>query len=194
LLKGLHYNEGSVRALQKFAFSAVLVLVFCGSGTGKVEYKSIAEPEKTDKKIQIKADRLVADLEANQAEFSGNVRVTQGNTVLTADMLQIYYRENSKDQKDTIIDKGSIDKLEAHGNVIIQFGDGDATASAETVEYIAASDELALSGRNSTVARGDSTISGSKLIFYRSEGRIRADGDGTEKVRVVFSTRKKFFE
>ena len=194
MLKGLHYNEGAVRALLVFAFTAALAFVFCGSGTGKLGNKSFAESDKEDKKIQIKADQLVADLEANRAKFSGNVRVTQGNIVLTADMLQIYYRKNSKYQKDTVIDKGSIDKLEAVGNVKIQFGDENASASAEVMEYVAASDELALSGRNSTVVRGDSTISGAKLIFYRSGGWIRADGDGTEKVKVVFSTKKKLFE
>jgi lipopolysaccharide export system protein LptA len=111
-----------------------------------------------------------------------------------ADRLLIYYRENSQYQKDTIFDQGSIDKLEAQGNVKIQFGDGNATASAEAVEYIAASDELTLSGRNSKVVRGANTICGSKLIFYRSAGRIRADGDGTEQIKVVFLTQKKLFE
>lgn len=176
------------------AFTAALAFVFCSAGTGKCQNESIAESAEEDKKIRIKADQLVVDLETNRTKFSGNVRVIQGNTVLTADSLQIYYRENSKYQKDTIFDKGSIDKLNAQGNVRIQFGDGNATATAEVMEYIAASDELALSGRNSNVAKGGNSISGSKLFFYRSEGRIKADGDGTEQIKVVLSTRTKLFE
>jgi lipopolysaccharide transport protein LptA len=193
-LKGLHCNEVSVRALRVVAFAAALAFAFCGAGTGKLENKSFAGSGKDADKIQIKADRLIADLEANLAEFAGNVQVSQGNTVLTADRLQLYYRKNSKYQQDMILDKGALDKLEARGEVKILFGDGNATACAEMTEYIPASDELVLSGSNSTVVSGDNSISGSKLIFYRSEGRIRVDSDGIEPVKVVFSMGKGLFE
>ena len=192
MLKRLHYNKRAGKCVRILIVASLLVLVILTFNTAAVENENVPALPKEDQKIHIKADKLVADIKANRAEFSGNVRVTLENTVLTADFLIIYYRQLSKNKNDMSIDKSSIKKIVAQGKVKIDFG--DAVASAEMAEYFADSDELTLSGRNSTVVKGNSAISGSKLTYYRAEGRVRVDSDDSERVRAVFSSDRKFFE
>jgi lipopolysaccharide export system protein LptA len=192
LLKRLHYNKRAGEYARILIVAPVLVFVFFTFNTDAVENENITALQKDDQEIHIKADKLVADIKANSAEFSGNVRVTLGNTVLTADILNIYYRQLSKHQDGKIIDKSSIKKIKAQGKVKIDFG--DAVASAEVAEYFADNDELTLSGRNSTVVRGNNAVSGSKLTYYRTEGSVRVDSDDSERVKAVFSSDRKFFE
>ena len=43
------------------------------------------------KKIHITADRLISNTPDNHAEFIGNVRARQGETLITADSLEIFF-------------------------------------------------------------------------------------------------------
>jgi lipopolysaccharide export system protein LptA len=48
-----------------------------------------------DRKIHITADKLISDNDADYAEFIGNVRATQEDTVITADSLKIFVKKNN---------------------------------------------------------------------------------------------------
>ena len=52
-----------------------------------------AKPEinKNDQ-IRIMADKLIAEVDAGEIEFIGNVKATQAETVITADRLKIFYK------------------------------------------------------------------------------------------------------
>ena len=187
----LFKNKRGPRAPVMAAALALCVSIVALAGVAAEEIQ--AKPgENEPKRIRIKAEKLVADLNEYKAEFSGNVKVTQGDTNLSADTLSIYRHQNVKNQDDTLINTQSIKKIIAQGNVRINFG--ETAASAERAEYLTETDELLLSGKNATVTRGKHSISGTKLRFYRSEGRIMVDGNAGKQVKAIFSSDQKFFE
>jgi len=174
------------------AATLALFISFVALAGSAAEENQAKPGDNEPKKIRIKSEKLVADLNEYKAEFSGNVKVTQGDTNLSADTLSIYRHQNVKNQDDTLINTQSIKKIIAQGNVRINFG--ETAASAERAEYLTETDELLLSGKNATVTRGKHSISGTKLRFYRSEGRIMVDGNAGKQVKAIFSSDQKFFE
>ncbi len=190
--KGYRYNISADKGWRAL-LATLSVLVACAAfKSSAADNRQASSAEGQERQIRIKADQLVADLKASQAEFSGNVQVTYGDTVITADRLIIYQHQNLKTEDETIIDRKSIEKVVAQGHVRIELG--DAVASAETAEFQPESDELTLSGRNATVVSGRNSITGAKLIFYRAKGRFEATGAGRDQVKAVFSSNAKVFE
>jgi len=103
----------------------------------------IAYSENADQeRIRVSAETLVVDNEAKYAEFIGNVRATQGNTVITGDSLKIFYKERSG--KKSAEAEESIEKIVAKGNVKIKFD--NRVAETEQAVYTTESRVLVLSG------------------------------------------------
>jgi len=133
-----------------------------------------------NQRIEITAQSLEADDAKKYAEFAGNVRAVQGETVITADRLKIFYEGNPAargEKKETGAKKpgDAIQKIVASGNVKIRFDNMDAQA-AEAV-YTTSDRILTLSGPGARIRKPDSgEISGSKIIIHRDDGRIRFEG------------------
>lgn len=136
--------------------------------------------ESGSQRIQISAESLEADDAKKYAEFAGNVRAVQGETVITSDRLKIFYEGNpaSRDEKKekALENTGdAIQKIVASGNVKIRFDNMDAQAS-EAV-YTTADRILVLSGPGARIRKPDSgEITGNKIIIRRDDGRIRFEG------------------
>lgn len=132
-------------------------------------------------RIQVRADRLVADQKGQYAEFSGNVRASQGKTVITCDQLRIHYRT------DTAKTSGGggdpIEKIVAEGNVNIQFD--NKVAQGDQAVYTTQDRVLVLSGEDARVTSGKDAISGSKIVVDRVSERIRVES-GNKPVEAVF--------
>jgi lipopolysaccharide export system protein LptA len=131
--------------------------------------------------IRITADNLVTDNQKQKAEFSGNVRAVQKNTVITTDRLTLFYGEpGGQSPLDTT---NSIERMEANGNVRIEF-DNKVAVSNQAV-YIIEERKLVLSGPESKVVSGLDEISGSKITFYRDSGQVALEGDGKNRVKAI---------
>ena len=128
-------------------------------------------PKKQDP-IRITADKLVTDNAKRSAQFSGNVKAVQGNTVITADRLSIFY--TSAGGSSPAAPGSNIERLKAEGNVRIEF-DNKVAVSNQAV-YIIAERKLVLSGPGSKVVSGQDEISGSKITFFRDDGRVKMEG------------------
>lgn len=152
--------------------------------TGALAHADKKSSDKADgkEKIRISAETLTSDMEAKYAEFIGNVRATQGNTVITCDKLKVFYNDQPNDEKKSVSGEGSIKKILAEGNVRIILD--DKTAEAAQAVYTTNDKILTLSGENSKVSSGSSFFSGSKIIFYRTDGRIRVEGNRKKQVEV----------
>ncbi|MDM8523086.1 lipopolysaccharide transport periplasmic protein LptA [Desulfococcaceae bacterium HSG8] len=131
------------------------------------------KPSGTER-INVSAETLVSDSQSKCAEFIGNVRVTQGNTVITSDKLRIFYKEKSET---------GIKKIVADGNVKIKFD--DKTAETNQAVYTTDDEILILSGDGSKVTTGKDSVSGSKIILYRAEGRVKVEGNSDKPVEAV---------
>ncbi len=140
--------------------------------------------KKDEEKIHISAEKLVSDKEAKYAEFIGNVIATQGKTVITADRLKIFYEEVSGKVKSEANKNSPITKITAEGNVTIKFD--DKTAETGQAVYTTADKVLTLSGEGSRIVSGNDSIAGSKIIFYRNDGRIKVESSKEKRVEAVF--------
>ena len=160
-----------------------------GSKRGN-RYKKYNLIDKANKEILIKADKLIADLDAGETEFLGNVRVTQDKTVITAERIKVYYRD-LRYGKNNKINKESITKIIAKNNVTISFD--NMMALTEEAVYLTGSEILTLTGINSKVISGPNSITGSKFTFFRTTGELIVEGSTQHQVQALFSSRAKGF-
>ena len=113
-----------------------------------------------DQPIQIVADVAVRDELVGETRYEGNVVLTQGSLVITADTL--YIRHNTD---------------EAPGD-----------ASALRIEYIRSQDLVRLL-EDARIAQDGSTLSGRQIDYLVSQRTVRAAGipgaEGTDRVEVV---------
>lgn len=176
-MTGSHFKKDVVR-LTGWTLLGLALLGLSGA-TGRAQ--EAASPDKLPSdKIKVRADRLVADQGAQFAEFSGNVRASQGDTVITCNQLRIHYATGD----DQAGGGGEpIEKIVAEGNVTIRFD--DKVAKTDQATYTTRDQVLVLAGEDSTVTSGKDAISGSRIIVNRISETIRVEG-GQKPVEAVF--------
>ena len=139
--------------------------------------------------IVITAEELDSDNKAKFAEFIGNVKAIQADYVITSDKLRIYYKGELLNSEKEQNDEEILKKIVATGNVNItseQF-----IAKAEKLEYDTASMTIVLIGENSTVINGKNSITGSKIILYQKDGRIKVLGGKNKRIKAEFFTKSE---
>ncbi len=139
--------------------------------------------------IHITSDRLVSDNKVGYAEFIGNVKATQKDTVITSDRLKIFYKKNIANKGPLSVSEESIHKIVAQGNVEIKFD--NRLATTQQAVYNTETMVLVLSGSNSKIISGNDSISGEKITFYRTDGRIDVESGDKKRVEAVFYSRQK---
>ena len=172
-------NQVTRRIMTVLLTALILVSAFMG----EVAYAGNTPSKKdTDKdKIHVSAETLMVDSEARYAEFTGNVRATQGNTVITAGTLKIFYQDSGNKGKSA---EGAIEKIVAERHVKIKLD--DKVAVTEQAVYTTKDRILVLSGPNSKITSQKDSISGSEITFYRADGRIKVEGGQGKPVEAVF--------
>ena len=157
-------------------------------------FKIAAASEPTDhranvsstKTIRITADKLTAEIDAAEVEFSGNVKAHQSGTVITANRLKIVYDRSAANKKGNSPKTGTIRKIIARGRVKIVYD--NIVAEGVTAEYTIISDIIVLTGKPSRVSRDGDLITGSKFTLQRSDGTLTVEGMGADRVRAIFNT------
>lgn len=154
----------------------VLVVSICLAQTtpGSEQAPSRTEP------IQIVADKLIANLDTNLVEFIGKVKASQGDTVIWADRIILHYRKGLTQTEQVPSSEEAVERVIAKGNVKIKMK--DRTALTDTAEYDALTRVLTLSGTKSQVTDGKNSITGSKIILHRADGRITVEGSPEGRV------------
>jgi lipopolysaccharide export system protein LptA len=139
--------------------------------------------------IQIVANELISYNEDKYAEFTGNVKVTQGNFSITSDKLKIYYQGELLDNEKKGGDEELLKKIIATGNVKIT--SEQYNAEAERAEYDTAAMTVILSGKNVRVISGKNSISGSKITLNRKTSQVKVEGSNTKRIKAEFFTKDK---
>jgi lipopolysaccharide export system protein LptA len=142
-----------------------------------------------DQKIHITADKLISDNKVDYAEFIGNVRATQEDTVITADSLKIFVKKNPDNKSTPGGGMDSINKIIASGNVKINF-DNRVAVTRQAV-YNTETGILVLSGDNSRIISGKDSISGEKITLHRTTGRITVESGKEKRVEAVLYSGEK---
>ena len=136
--------------------------------------------------IHITADEVIAHLETGETQFVGNVRVAQGESVITADHMTVYYRkseDNSKNPASREAIKESIHKIIARGNVKINYE--NIVALSDEAVYMADSQLLTLTGTQAKVTSGPNKLTGSKFILSLASNGLSVEGSEGQRVRAT---------
>jgi len=133
--------------------------------------------------IHITADKMVNDNNKRTIEFTGHVRVVQGETTITADRMLLVYKGSGAGDTANGSTAGNVDIIEAHGHVRIEM-DNRVAESAKAV-YTTKNKQLVLSGPGSRVISGQDVVEGSVITFYRETGNVKIDGDGKNQVKAI---------
>jgi lipopolysaccharide transport protein LptA len=132
---------------------------------------------------EIVSDRLVNNNTEKVAEFTGAVKATQGNFSITTDTLRIHYEGDLINPPKDASAKNQVTKMVAIGRVHII--SDQYIADSARAEYDPATDILTLLGENSRVTSGLNSVTGSKIIINRRDGKSFAESSGTSRVKAV---------
>jgi lipopolysaccharide transport protein LptA len=114
---------------------------------------------------------------------TGAVKATQGNFSITTDTLRIHYEGDLINPPKDTSAKSQVTKMVAIGRVHIV--SDQYIADSDRAEYDPATDILTLIGENSRVTSGLNSVTGSKIILNRRDGKSFAESSGTSRVKAV---------
>jgi lipopolysaccharide export system protein LptA len=120
--------------------------------------------EDTDRLVISAEDSGKIDLVNSSMEYNDNVRITYGETVITADNVIIHFKDfNTGLSADggLLRSKESLEKFIASGNVRISSENGIATG--EKAVYDSSADTLVITGNDATVVSAAYTLSAPEL-------------------------------
>jgi lipopolysaccharide export system protein LptA len=160
-------NEGGIKRLPlPFIVVLLATLFFCCPPPLSIAGSNSLYAASEEDGILVDADRMVLETELSRVEYIGNVTITQDDTVITADNVKVFFKENSgsesaldDDAADTIEDK--IDKIIATGSVKIVTT--EMVATADKAVYDLAAGSLVMTGDPATIVQGASTMRASEI-------------------------------
>jgi len=140
----------------------------------------------SDQPIQIDAKSLEVHDQKRQATFTGNVKVVQGDTTMTCNILVVFYGQElgiggkpvvtaqTKTQTDTggLPDAQSIRRIEAHGDVTVL--SKDQSASGDLGVYDVPAKTITLTG-NVVVTQGKNVIHGGRVVVNTVTGNAHVE-------------------
>ncbi len=155
-------------AMKKIATSACMgavLLALAGSqpavGQGAA---SALRGHNTNAPVDVAADRIEVQDRSDRAIFSGDVVVRQGDLTLSSERLTVAYTDAGGIQ---------IDRLDASGGVILR--SPSETASGQFAIYDLNNRLITMLG-GVTLTRGQSRVSGARLVLSLDTGRAVLDG------------------
>lgn len=183
-MKILRFNRSDYQVLPFLPATFVLVVLFVAFFAHADNKPYHTDNSHKEDKIHITADRLISNSKANYIEFIGNVRATQGTTVITSNRLKIFHKSGLEEGENPIMGEESIERIVASDNVKMRFD--NRVAVTQQAVYTTENRILVLTGANSKITSGENSISGPKITLYRADGRITVEGSDEERVEALF--------
>lgn len=106
--------------------------------------------------IQIEADKLEIVDDENTALLTGNVSVVQGQTLMQATRIKVFYARKGEGSKT----KSGIRRIEASGKVAVRSGENKVSANKATINMIS---ETVLMTGNVVVSQTGNVLSACKI-------------------------------
>ncbi len=144
---------------------------------------------RAEEQIEIIADQFTTNNEEKYMDFTGDVRASQGNFVITSERLRIYYKTNSGTTKTPTDSQESIKQIIASGDVKIS--SEKYIAETDRAEYNPDSTVLVLKGENSKIKSGKNLITGSIITVNRRDGQIKVERGPQKRVKALFYSKDK---
>jgi len=148
--------------------------------------------KQSDEPIEITSNRMEAFNEKKLIVFSGNAIAKQGNKVLKADQLNLYYKKEP-DKKVKIgttetEGTGDLEKVEAKGNVSLT--QGGRTATGDEAIYLRDSGKVIMTG-NPVLSEGKNSIKGDRVIVFLNEDRGVVESNTKKQVKAIIYPQEK---
>jgi len=160
--------------IPRILISLSLVAALAG-GAGAQERTGVSPRDLGSRPIDVTADRLSADSARNIVTFEGNVVARQADVTLYADRIQAGYSRES----------GSIDRIEAEGNVRFVQEGREARSAKATFHNL--EQRVVLSG-DATLRQGQNTVQGETVtIFLRENRSVVTGGKDGGRVQAVIN-------
>jgi lipopolysaccharide export system protein LptA len=143
--------------------------------------------------VRIESTSLEVRDKSRMATFTGNVKVTQGDSTVQCKVLVVFYEDNSAPAPATksgpaIASPGGgkqqIKRMEAKGDVIIT--QKDQTATGENGLFDVKANTLTLTG-NVVLTQGTSVLNGDRMVVNLTTGVTHVDSSGKGPVRALFT-------
>lgn len=156
-----------------------------------------AEPNKKfpadNHPIEISADRLEAYDAKKVVLFSGNAVATQGDRVIKAEKIFLYYkkeeRESGRESLRDIGKTGDLEKIEAKGHVSVS--QGDRLVTGEQAVYYQDSQKIVMTG-NAVMQQGSNIVRGDKIEVFLNENRGVVEAAENKRVKAtIYPVEKK---
>lgn len=156
-----------------------------------------------DQPIAIESDQLDVDDAKALATFSGNVSVSQGETLIKTSKLMVYYvKAPAADAKAPAAAKpkaeapkgalpggnNQIDRIEASGKVYIK--STDQVATAETANFDMKTQLAVLTG-NVVLSQGENVARGPKLTIHMDTGIAQFSGVPGTRIKMLMAPDQK---
>lgn len=154
---------------------------------GSVRGEIPAEPGSDRGDVRVSSDRLLVDLNADSAEFSGRARLAEKNTVTTADTLTVYTAPRPERTGSVAADPDQVvvQRVIARGGVVVRAE--DSTAEAEEAVYEPGAETLTLTGRHATLQSPSAAVHGRHIVISMRTNHLTADGGPDGRVSVVIA-------
>jgi lipopolysaccharide export system protein LptA len=179
-----------VRALVLGALAAAVMLPAGASAQGAttgVPNALQGFSQNRDKPVQIEAASLEVRDKDKRAVFSGDVKVTQGDTTMRCKELVVFYDTDNKPGAMKTAQPGpggqqAIKRLEARGGVIVT--QKEQTATGHTGIFDMKSNSITLDG-NVIIMQGQNILRGERLVVDVATGAARVEA-GKGRVSGMF--------
>ena len=166
------------RAASPFA----LVLSLALTDPAAAQAVSALRNHDTHAPVDVAADRIEVQDNANRAIFSGNVKIVQAEMTLTAARVTVLY---SKPPPGSAADAGpQVQRMDASGNVYVV--DPSETARGDFGVYDTQRRLITMIG-DVTLTRGQSVVHGARLVMDLDSGRSTLDGSAVGGVGAASS-------
>jgi lipopolysaccharide export system protein LptA len=142
-----------------------------------------------DQPVRIESTTLEVRDKSQMATFSGNVKMTQGDTTVQCKTLIVFYEDNSApaaSAKSTPAiaapggGKQQVKRMEAKGNVIVT--QKDQTASGDNGLFDVKANTVTLTG-NVVVTQGQNVLHGERMVVNLTTGITRVESSGKDPVK-----------
>ncbi|MHC5231382.1 LptA/OstA family protein [Brucella sp. LJL56] len=189
-------NKGTMARTLRMGF-AVLALGLAAAPTASLAQEGAAvnglKLSNSKAPVKIDADKLEMRDKEGIAIFTGNVAVSQGDALLKAGQMTVYYNKAKKDGEAQApepasagvggLDSSSIDHIDISGKVYLK--SGTQVATGDTGRYDAKNQVMVLQGQKVVLTDGDNVVTGCKLTAHLDTGRANVEScKGQTKGRV----------
>jgi len=186
-----------LRLSAAIVLSSLLALAFTAPLSAQSAVKGVPNAlqgfsQNRDQPIKIEAAKLTMHDKTKEATFTGNVKVIQGDTTMTAKTLDVFYESKEARPRATMrsatpgpAGSSQIKRLVARGNVVVT--QKDQRVSGDTATFETQTNQITMAGDVIlTQTRCGNTLKGDRLKVDMTSGVSRVESDN--RVLGIFNT------